>query len=160
MTKIIIKILSWLDNHQKETIIIAFLLSVLSGMLYLFFHTTDYGYSAQVEDNIFGSFFSPLMIMLMIPLYKVEDARINKRTITYFYLLVLLSSLCEVVIGLLFTFGYKLSFVAITAIFLPLFIFLIYLLYKTRVFYKELAIRTGKDIKLYFRFIVDSLKKK
>jgi len=47
MKKVIEAILAFFDKHQKETIYSALIMSIFSGIIYMFFHTTEYGYDAE-----------------------------------------------------------------------------------------------------------------
>jgi hypothetical protein len=160
MKKVIEAILSCVDKHQKETIYSALFLSIFSGILYTFFHTTEYGYDAEINDNLCFSIFPIIMVILTSRLHKINSDKLDKRIVTYFYLLLFITFLAEVCVGLYCVLVKDISIIAVAVIYIPLLIALVLLLYHTRDFYKKYADIMGLNIKSYVILFINSFKKK
>jgi len=160
MKKVIETILAFFDKHQKETIYSALIMSIFSGILYMFFHTTEYGYDAEINDNLFFSIFPIIMVISTSRLHKINSDKLDKRIVTYFYLLVFITYFAEVCIGLYCVLVKDISIIAVAVIFIPLLIALLLLLYKTREFYKKYASMMGLSIKSHVKLFINSFKGK
>lgn len=152
------KILSLADNNQKKIIYSSIFLFSISAILYLFGHTKYFGYTANLEDNIFASVFPLIMCIQISKLHKIDNSKLDKRIVTYFYLLTFFTALFEVADELYCLFAKDASVIVVIIHFFILFIPFVILLYKTRDYYKKFADKLSLDIKNYFKLFIDSFK--
>jgi len=87
------KIFSFLDKRQNIFALIALAITITSEILYIFFHTYEYGYFSTIEENIPQAVFVPLIMIITFSL--VKNSKLNKRFVTYVYCVFFLISIIQ-----------------------------------------------------------------
>lgn len=152
------KVMCFFDKHHKGVFYLTVFFTVLSSVLYTFFHTKEYGYDSTIADNLPSALIDIILLIMISKLNNIGEDKLEKRTATYFYLLVLFTSVI-MTFGEMYIFFVKdISFITAVSLYLPLFIGLIVLLYKTRNYYKEFARKTSMDVKAYIKMFIDMFK--
>lgn len=154
MVKILEKILLYLDKYQKVIIYLALTFTILFEILYVFFHTREYGYDAEISDNISSAIFTIVMVLLAARLHNIPSEKLDKRVVTLFYVLVFLSSVIQLCGGLYCILVEDISIIAVVILYIPLFILLSVLLYKTRCFYIKFAEKISAKLKNNFDMLM------
>lgn len=98
MKKKVEGLFSYLDKKHTPMGITAFILALISGIIYYFIHTYDFGYAATAESNILYAFASPAILAVGLPL--IIGSGINKRIITSILIIVLSVDIIEIPCGL------------------------------------------------------------
>ena len=119
------KFFSFVDKHQNIFIFTSLAITIISEILYVFFHTYEYGYSATIEDNIPQAVFVPLIMIITISL--VKNSKLIKRFVTYVYCVFFLISIIKFIGALHCVFIGDLSPIQAVILALPLVISLILL---------------------------------
>ncbi len=88
----------FLDGKHKFLAVISLILSIISGIMYYFFHTFSFGYSSSSEENILYAFAPVIMLVIGLPI--IINSGINKRLITSILIIVLSVGVCEIPAGL------------------------------------------------------------
>lgn len=131
------KTISFFDSKQKELIYGSIFLCTISGILYLFFHTSICGYDSEIEDNLFLSFGPIVFLLMATPLYKIEDKRLDKRVVTYAYMLLFWNYICEIVIEMYCILVKDISMIGVAVIYIPMFVALVYILFRWKNYYRN-----------------------
>ena len=79
------KVLSFIDNHHKETFYLILALTVISEILFIFYHTPAFGYAnATIEENLYNRFIleiAPTLRNNNIIINVVENENIREENI-------------------------------------------------------------------------------
>ncbi len=127
------KVLSFIDNHHKETFYLILALTVISEILFIFYHTPVFGYAnATIEENLKSTLITVMVFMPIIMCHKRYIEVFEKRDITYFYIILLASSVFQIFADFYCIFVGDIPLVIVFLIYIPLFIALIVWLYRIR----------------------------
>lgn len=152
------KTMCFLDGHHKETFYLTVFFTLLSSVIYTFFHTREYGYDSTIADNLPSALIDIFLLIMISKLNNIGEDKLEKRTATYFYMLVLFTSVIMAFGEIYIFFVRDIGFITAVLLYLPLFIGLTALLYKTRNYYKEFAQKTSMNVKVYIKMLIDMFK--
>lgn len=152
------KIMCFFDEHHKESFYLTIVFTALSSILYTFFHTKEYGYDSTVLDNLPSAVMDIFLLITISKLNHIGEDKLDKRIATYFYMLVLFTSACMAFSELYIFFIADINPIIAVSLYIPLFVWLIALLYKTRKYYKEFAQKASMDVEAYIKFFLDLFK--
>ena len=119
------RILCFADKYQNAIAYSSLIITIISEILYVYFHTYEYGYLSTVSDNIPDAVFVPLAIAITIILIK--NSKLVKRFATYVYCLFFLISVIKLIGALYCVFVGDLSPIQIIIFSVPLIIGLVLL---------------------------------
>ncbi len=98
MSKNIEGFFSYLDKRHTPLGIISFVLTLISGIIYYFVHTYDFGYAFTAENNVLYAFLPPIILAVGLPF--ILGSGINKRIITSILIIVMSVGILEIPCGL------------------------------------------------------------
>jgi len=129
------KLFIFLDKKHIIMSIIAILLVSISGVMYYFIHTNDFGYNSTFGDNVIYAFAPIIFIVSGLP--YMLSSKINKRIITSTLLIIISVGLCEVVCGLYCAFVKDLPPEAVFIILIYYFCLIAFSLYGSKSYIQE-----------------------
>jgi len=119
------KFFLFFDKRQNIFVFISLTITIISEILYIFFHTYEYGYLSTIEDNIPQAVVVPLIMTITI--FLVKNSKLIKRFATYVYCLFFLTSIIQFLGALNCVFIGDLSPIQVAILAIPLVIGLILL---------------------------------
>ena len=153
--KLINIILEFCDEHPQQIFWTSFFVYLISDVLFLLFHTPEYGYEQVNVYEILGLIIIPIVIMYSNKdLYKTKH--ILRREVSLIYLLFLIISIIDLLIAVYSIFVGKISFVF--AIFVSIIMFVLCALMTHSVF--QVAFNSVKSFVILFTDYIKSFFRK
>ncbi len=98
MNKKIEVFFSCLDKKHTPMGIISFALALISGIIYYFVHTYDFGYASTTQNNVLYAFLPPAILAVGLPF--ILTSGINRRIITGILIIAMSVGILEIPCGL------------------------------------------------------------
>lgn len=114
------KTFCFIDRHQNAVAYSSLIITIISEILYVYFHTYEYGYSSTISENIPNAVFVPLVIAITI--FLIKSSKLVKRFASYVYCLFFLISVIKLIGALYCIFIGDLSPIQVIILSVPLII--------------------------------------